>query len=66
MSLPNTLELIENEILDIQEKISKLDKKGCELCGYLDSEAVKANELEQEYHVKLREYEMAKAFIEDI
>jgi hypothetical protein len=57
MSRKFTLELIEKELVEIQDKLHNLDKKGCEACGYFDSEAMEAHNIEQEYFAKIREYE---------
>jgi hypothetical protein len=59
MSMKHTVKLIEEEIITLQEKIRELDTKGCEHCGYLDSEAITSALLEQGLNNKVREYQEA-------
>jgi hypothetical protein len=57
--MKHTVMLIEKEIITLQEKIQELDSKGCEHCGYLDSEAITSALLEQSLNTKVREYQEA-------
>ena len=52
-----TKTLVEKEIVKLQEALHALDKKGCEHCGFIGTEAMENIRLEQELSVKLRAYE---------